>query len=71
MRIVNNFFNPFFPNVKWLVKWVRLCFNAAVLASKIFRNFLKKNKIKGKSIIVRYPQLQGNIEDYHKIVNKE
>ena len=45
--------------------------NGKQFKSKIFRRFLKKNNIKDKSIPVRYPQLQGKIEAYNKIVKNE
>ena len=45
--------------------------NGKQFKSKIFRHFLKKNNIKDKSIPVRYPQLQGKIEAYNKIVKNE
>ena len=40
--------------------------------SKMFRRFLQRNKIKDKPIpAARYPQLQGKIEAYNKIVKNE
>ena len=45
--------------------------NGKQFKSKIYRRFLKKNNIKDKSIPVRYPQLQGKIEAYNKIVKNE
>ena len=39
--------------------------------SKIFKRFLKKNKIRDKPIPKGYPQLQGKIEAYNKIVKNE
>ena len=45
--------------------------NGKQFKSKIFRRFLKKNNIKDKSIPARYPQLQGKIEAYNKIVKNE
>jgi transposase InsO family protein len=45
--------------------------NGKQFTSKIFRRFLKKNNIKDKSIPARYPQLQGKIEAYNKIVKNE
>ena len=45
--------------------------NGKQLTSKTFRYFLKRNKIKNKSIPARYPQLQGKIEAYNKIVKNE
>ena len=45
--------------------------NGKQFTSKIFRRFLKRNKIKDKSIPTRYPQLQGKIEAYNKIVKNE
>jgi putative transposase len=46
--------------------------NGKQFTSKIFRRFLKKNNVKDKSIpAARYPQLQGKIEAYNKIVKNE
>ena len=45
--------------------------NGKQFTSKTFRYFLKRNKIKDKSIPARYPQLQGKIEAYNKIVKNE
>ncbi len=45
--------------------------NGKQFKSKIFRRFLKKNNIKDKSIPAIYPQLQGKIEAYNKIVKNE
>ncbi len=45
--------------------------NGKKFTSKTFRDFLKRNKIKDKSIPARYPQLQGKIEAYNKIVKNE
>ncbi len=45
--------------------------NGKQFTSKIFKGFLKKNKIKDKPIPKRYPQLQGKIEAYNKIVKNE
>ena len=45
--------------------------NGKQFKSRIFRRFLKKNNIKDKSIPARYPQLQGKIEAYNKIVKNE
>ena len=45
--------------------------NGKQFTSKTFRHFLKRNKIKDKSIPARYPQLQGKIEAYNKIVKNE
>jgi transposase InsO family protein len=45
--------------------------NGKQFKSKIFRRFLKKNNVKGKSIPARYSQLQGKIEAYNKIVKNE
>ena len=45
--------------------------NGKQFTSKTFRRFLKKNKIKDKSIPARYPQLQGKIEAYNQIVKNE
>src|SRR5688572_18438913 len=45
--------------------------NGKQFTSKIFRHFLQRNNIKDKSIPVGYPQLQGKIEAYNKIVKKE
>ncbi len=45
--------------------------NGKQFTSKIFRHFLHRNNIKDKSIPSRYPQLQGKIEAYNKIVKNE
>jgi transposase InsO family protein len=45
--------------------------NGKQFTSKIFKHFLQRNKIKDKSIPTRYPQLQGKIEAYNKIVKNE
>ena len=45
--------------------------NGKQFTSKIFKRFLKKNKIKDKPIPNFYPQLQGKIEAYNKIVMNE
>ena len=45
--------------------------NGKQFTSKMFRRFLQRNNIKDKSIPVRYPQLQGKIEAYNKIVKNE
>ena len=36
-----------------------------------YLHFLQRNNIKDKSIPARYPQLQGKIEVYNKIVKNE
>ncbi len=45
--------------------------NGKQFTSKIFRRFLQCNNIKDKPIPARYPQLQGKIEAYNKIVKNE
>ena len=45
--------------------------NGKQFTSKMFRRFLQRNNIKDKSIPARYPQLQGKIEAYNKIVKNE
>jgi putative transposase len=45
--------------------------NGKQFTSKIFRCLLQRNNIKDKSIPARYPQLQGKIEAYNKIVKNE
>ena len=45
--------------------------NGKQFTSKTFRHFLQRNKIKDKPIPIRYPQLQGKIEAYNKIVKNE
>ncbi|MGB0026262.1 MAG: DDE-type integrase/transposase/recombinase, partial [Nitrososphaeraceae archaeon] len=42
--------------------------NGKQFTSKIFRRFLVHNQIKDKRIPNRYPQLQGKVEAYNKIV---
>ena len=45
--------------------------NGKQFASNIFRHFLVHNQIKDKQIPNRYPQLQGKVEAYNKIVKNE
>ena len=45
--------------------------NGKQFTSKIFKHFLYKNDIKDKPIPNSYPQLQGKIEAYNKIVKNE
>lgn len=45
--------------------------NGKQFKSKIFKRFLKKNRIKDKPIRKRYPQEQGKVEAYNKIVRNE
>jgi putative transposase len=45
--------------------------NGKQFTSKVFKRFLKKNRIKDKPIPKRYTQLQGKIEAYNKIVKNE
>jgi len=45
--------------------------NGKQFTSKIFKHFLYKNDIKDKPIPNFYPQLQGKIEAYNKIVKNE
>ena len=45
--------------------------NGKQFTSKTFKRFLQRNNIKDKSIPARYPQLQGKIEAYNKIVKNE
>lgn len=45
--------------------------NGKQFTSKIFRRFLAHNQIKDKQIPNSYPQLQGKIEAYNKIVKNE
>ena len=45
--------------------------NGKQFTSKIFRHFLEKNRIKDKPIPKGYPQLQGKVEAYNKIVKNE
>ena len=45
--------------------------NGKQFTSKMFRCFLQCNNIKDKPISARYPQLQGKIEAYNKIVKNE
>jgi transposase InsO family protein len=42
-----------------------------MITSKIFKRFLEHNNIKDKPIPKSYPQLQGKIEAYNKIVKNE
>lgn len=43
----------------------------AVCIKKSFRKYLKENDIKDKAIPAAYPQLQGKVEAYNKIVKNE
>ncbi len=45
--------------------------NGKQFTSRIFKHFLQRNNIKDKPIPARYPQLQGKIEAYNKIVKNE
>ena len=45
--------------------------NGKQFTSNIFKHFLVHNHIKDKRIPNSYPQLQGKIEVYNKIVKKE
>src|SRR6476620_3247208 len=45
--------------------------NGKQFTSKIFRHFLVHNQIKDKQIPNSYPQLQGKVEAYNKIVKNE
>ena len=46
-------------------------YNGKQFTSRIFRHFLVHNQIKDKRIPNSYPQLQGKIEAYNKIVKNE
>ena len=45
--------------------------NGKQFISKIFKRFLEHNGIKDKPIPKSYPQLQGKVEAYNKIVKNE
>jgi transposase InsO family protein len=45
--------------------------NGKQFTSKVFRNFLENKQIKDKPIPKFYPQMQGKIEAYNKIVKNE
>ena len=45
--------------------------NGKQFTYKIFRHFLVHNQIKDKQIPNSYPQLQGKIEAYNKVVKNE
>jgi len=45
--------------------------NGKQFTSKIFKRFLEHNNIKDKRIPNSYPQLQGKVEAYNKIVKNE
>ena len=45
--------------------------NGKQFTSKLFKHFPYKNNIKDKPIPNSYPQLQGKIEAYNKIVKNE
>jgi transposase InsO family protein len=45
--------------------------NGRQFTSRIFKHFLVHNHIKDKRILNSYPQMQGKIEPYNKIVKSE
>ena len=45
--------------------------NGKQFTSSIFKRFLEHNNIKDKPIPKSYPQLQGKVEAYNKIVKNE
>lgn len=45
--------------------------NGKQFTSRIFRHFLVHHQIKDKQIPNSYPQLQGKVEAYNKIVKNE
>jgi transposase InsO family protein len=45
--------------------------NGKQFTSRIFRHFIIHNQIKDKQIPSSYPQLQGKVEAYNKIVKNE
>jgi transposase InsO family protein len=45
--------------------------NGKQFTSSIFKRFLEHNRIKDKPIPKSYPQLQGKVEAYDKIVKNE
>jgi transposase InsO family protein len=45
--------------------------NGKQFTSRIFRHFLVHNQIRDKKIPNSYPQLQGKVEVYNKIVKNE
>ena len=45
--------------------------NGKQFISKIFKHFLERNDMKDKPIPNSYPQLQGKVEAYNKIVKNE
>ena len=45
--------------------------NGKQFMSQIFKRFLEHNNIKDKPIPNSYPQLQGKVEAYNKIVKNE
>jgi len=45
--------------------------NGRQFTSRLFKRYLRKNDIKDKSIPAAYPQLQGKVEAYNKIVKNE
>jgi transposase InsO family protein len=44
--------------------------NGKQFMSKVFKRFLKHNRIKDKPIPKSYPQLQGKVEAYNKVKNE-
>jgi transposase InsO family protein len=45
--------------------------NGKQFTSKVFKRFLEHNNIKDRPIPKSYPQLQGKVEAYNKIVKNE
>ena len=45
--------------------------NGKPFTSKIFKHFLEHNNIKDKPIPNSFPQLQGKVEAYNKIIKNE
>ena len=45
--------------------------NCKQFTSKVFKRFLEHNNIKDKPIPNSYPQLQGTVEAYNKLVKNE
>ena len=52
-------------------RWSCMHGNGKQFTSKMFRHFLVLNQINDKQIPNSYPQLQGKIEAYNKIVKNE
>jgi transposase InsO family protein len=76
LEILPRLFSKFATISKYTYSWIMdngkpkktMHDNDKQFTSKLFKHFLYKNNIKDKPIPNSYPQLQGKIEAYNKIV---